>query len=73
MNMQVYLQIAEINTKMKAVRSLLARVENQQASIQYLMRKDATKQGRTLRSSLPQHQNTGDEYIEKLMRIGPHY
>lgn len=73
MNMQVYLQIAEINTKMKAVRSLLARVENQQASIQYLMRKDMTKKDSTLRSSLLQHQNTGDEYIENLMRIGPHF
>jgi hypothetical protein len=70
MNMQLYHQVAAINTKVKTLRNLLEQVEMQQSTLQQLLlyRRDGRlvyPDGVTGLSERP-----GDAYVENLTRTG---
>jgi hypothetical protein len=76
MNMQVYHQIAEINTKVKTVRALLAQMETRQASLQRMLMQYQSRNGIVARQPRTSHiaptwqGASGDEYIEALIGRG---
>jgi hypothetical protein len=72
MNMQVYHQIASINSKVKKLRSLMAQVETQQSSLQQLLHYNPDKQSATVAAPPPSqpHDIANDLYVEKLIRTG---
>jgi hypothetical protein len=68
--MQIYQQVAAINTKVKTLRNMLAQVETQQATLEQLLlyRRDGRllyPDGVTGLSERP-----GDAYVENLVRTG---
>jgi hypothetical protein len=75
MHMQLYLQLAEINTKVDAARSLLAKVEKRQAALQQLLPQRQTRNLQVAAQPIqppvaPQQEISGDDYLDGLIGMG---
>jgi hypothetical protein len=76
MNMQICYQVAEIDRKVKLLRSLLAQVETRQASLQRSLWQPQVLNGVPARQPIrpmlaPVRDNyPGEEYVDALMRRG---
>ena len=70
MNMQIYHQIAVINTKVKTVRNLLAEVETQQATLEQLLHYRQGKNRLPAGIAPVVQEKPGDDYVESLIHTG---